>query len=82
LQVNSVSIRVQPNASRRGEAVPRKTAYLSTLTLERLSRLYQGMAPSPARDALRALLERRGVIPAGPGPQRAGAAPSARKPRT
>ncbi|MGH8690640.1 MAG: DciA family protein [Burkholderiales bacterium] len=64
LQVNSVSLRVQPNAARPEAAAPRKSAYLSTLTLERLRNLYQAMAPSPARDALQVLLERRGVIPA------------------
>ncbi len=66
LQVNSVSIRVQPNASRQADVAPRKSAYLSTPTLERLRDLYQGMAPSPARDALQALLGRRGVIPRKP----------------
>ena len=63
LQVNSVSIRVQPNESREPVAAPRKTAYLSTLTLDRMRKLYKKMTPSPARDALGALLKRRGIAP-------------------
>ena len=59
LQVNSVSVRVQPNESREAPLAPRKTAYLSTLTLDRLRKLYNTMAASPARDALGALLEKR-----------------------
>jgi len=82
LQVNSVSIRVQPSASRQSDVAPRKSAYLSTPTLERLRNLYQGMAPSPARDALQVLLGRRGVIPAGPAPQKGAGSPPARKRRT
>jgi hypothetical protein len=61
LQVSSVSIRVQPNESREAPAAPQKTAYLSTLTLERMRKLYKSMAPSPARDALGVLLKRRGA---------------------
>src|SRR5262245_51070863 len=59
LQVNSVSIRVQPNAAHSGDAAPRKTAHLSTLTLDRLRKLYNSMGISPARDALGALLQKR-----------------------
>lgn len=80
-QVNSVSIRVQPNASLAPPAAPRKNAHLSTLTLDRLKKLHQTLSPSPARDALRTLLERRGAIPAGPAPQRGAAARASRKPR-
>jgi hypothetical protein len=58
-QVNSVSIRVQPNAAHSGDAAPRKTAQLSTLTLDRLRKLYNSMAASPARDALGVLLQKR-----------------------
>jgi len=58
-QVNSVSIRVQPNAAHPGDAAPRKTVQLSTLTLDRLRKLYNSMAASPARDALGALLQKR-----------------------
>ena len=57
-QVSSVSLRVQPNAAHSG-AAPRKTAQLSTLTLDRLRKLYNSMAASPARDALGALLQKR-----------------------
>jgi hypothetical protein len=59
VQVNSVSIRVQPNAAHSGDAALRKTAQFSTLTLERLRKLYNSMAASPARDALGALLQKR-----------------------
>jgi hypothetical protein len=59
LQVNSVSIRVQPNAAHSDDAAPRKTAQFSTLTLDRLRKLYNSMAASPARDALGALLQKR-----------------------
>jgi len=59
LQVNSVSVRVQPNESREAPPAPQKTAYLSTLTLDRLRKLYKDLAPSPARDALGKLLKRR-----------------------
>ena len=82
LQVNSVSIRVQLNASRSADVAPQKSAYLSTPTLNSLSTLYKSMRNSPARDALRALLERRGVSPATPPPQREAESPPRRKPRT
>ncbi len=59
LQVNSVSIRVQPNASRGADVAPQKSAYLSTPALESLRRLYKSMRASPARTALGALLEKR-----------------------
>jgi hypothetical protein len=86
LQVNSVSTRVQPNASRAVDAAPQKNAYLSTPALESLSRLYKTMRNSPARDALRALLERRGAVvpptPAGLPRQTEAGSPAARKRRT
>jgi hypothetical protein len=86
LQVNSVSTRVQPNASREPDAAPQKSAYLSTLTLDRLSRLYKTMRNSPAREALRVLLQRRGRSPGAsegaPLPQTESGSRSARKPRT
>jgi len=59
-QVNSVSIRVQPNSARQPVAAPQKTATLSTPTLDSLRALHERMAASPARDALRRLLQRRG----------------------
>ena len=59
LQVNSVSIRVQPSESRRTDAAPQKTAYFSTPALGSLRKLYNAMRESPARDALGALLQKR-----------------------
>ena len=55
-QVNSVALRVQPNASRGRPAAVQKSVHLSTLTLERLRGLHERMAPSPAREALGRLL--------------------------
>ena len=59
LQVNSVRIRVQPNASQTTVAAPQKSAYFSTSTLDSLRKLYKEMRPCPARDALGRLLEKR-----------------------
>jgi hypothetical protein len=59
-QVNSVSIRVQPNSSRQASVAPQKTATLSTPTLDSLRALHERMADSPARAALGRLLARRG----------------------
>ena len=63
LQVNSVSIRVQPSESRPGEgksdAALQKTAHFSTPALGSLRKLYNAMRDSPARDALGALLQKR-----------------------
>ena len=79
LQVSSVSLRVQPSGSREAHAAAQKTAQLSTPALASLSSLYKTMRDSPARDALRALLERRGVMPEPPPPQRAAGSRAARK---
>jgi hypothetical protein len=81
LQVISVSIRVQPNTSQNKDAAPQKTACLSAPALDSLSSLYKGMRNSPARDALRVLLERRGVRLEGPRPRKAAEFRAARKPR-
>jgi hypothetical protein len=59
-QVNSVSIRVQPNWPHAEGVASQKTATLSTVTLTSLRALHDRMAPSPARDALQRLLRRRG----------------------
>jgi hypothetical protein len=59
LQVNSVSLRVQPNTPHLAHGAVQKSANFSTLTLDRLRKLYNSMAQSPARDALGALLEKR-----------------------
>jgi hypothetical protein len=64
-QVNSVSIRVQPNASHQRDVAPRKTATLSTPTLDSLRALHDRMRASPARDALRRLLDRQAGKKAG-----------------
>ncbi|HSA90382.1 MAG TPA: DciA family protein [Burkholderiales bacterium] len=81
-QVNSVSTKVQPNASRESIVASHKTLDLSTSALDSLSRLYATMRRSPARDALRVLLERRGAIPAGPPRQTRAGPPVRRKQRT
>ena len=70
LQVRSVSVRVQPKSSQTEDAAPQKTACFSAPTLETLSKLYRTMRASPAREALRALLERRGFSPEGPHPRK------------
>lgn len=59
-QVNSVSIRVQPNSSRQAIGAAQKSAHLSTPTLESLRALHDRMTPCPAREALGRLLRRRG----------------------
>ena len=63
LQVNSVSLRVQPSESHSGRAnndvAPQKTAHLSTPALASLRKLYKEMRDSPAREALGALLKKR-----------------------
>src|SRR5712664_2790335 len=64
-QVNSVSVRVQPTDSSavipHGQAA--KSVHLSTQNLDVLHRLHARMSASPAREALRALLEHHGVRP-------------------
>lgn len=61
-QVNSVSLRVQPNNRAAAPPPSRKTVYFSTHTLERLRELHAGMRPSPARDALARMLRRHGAV--------------------
>jgi hypothetical protein len=86
LQVNSVSIRVQPKGAREGAPAAPKNAHFSTLTLERMGRLYKSLGASPARDALGVLLRRHGVAPditaKEPRLQTAAGPPAGRKPRT
>ncbi|MDA8110535.1 MAG: DciA family protein [Betaproteobacteria bacterium] len=56
-KVNLVSVRVQPTASRRTpDAASHKQARLSPAALAELDRLYETLADSPAREALKALL--------------------------
>jgi hypothetical protein len=59
-QVNSVSLRVQPNAPRKASAAMQKSAYFSTPTLDSLQGLYDRMTDSPARQALGGILRRHG----------------------
>ena len=61
-QVNSVSLRVQPNGRAATPRTSRKTVYFSTHTLDRLRELHAGMRPSPARDALAKMLRRHGGL--------------------
>jgi hypothetical protein len=82
LQVNSVSIRVQPNPSRKPDAAPQKSAHLSTPTLDGLSKLYKTMADCPAREALGRLLQRRGVTAEAPRPQTGAGSRAGRKRNT
>ena len=61
-QVNSVSLRVQPNSRAVAPPPPRKTVHFSTHALERLRELHAGMRPSPARDALAKMLRRHASV--------------------
>lgn len=82
-QVNSVSVRVQPNAPKKAPVAAQKSAYFSTHTLDSLQTLYDGMRASPAREALGELLRHHDPRRATEPPPRRGAAPPAgRKRRT
>jgi hypothetical protein len=61
-QVNSVSVRVQPNAARTGVSPRGKTVQLSTQALESLRTLHERLAPSPAREALARMLRHHGAL--------------------
>ena len=61
-QVNSVSVRVQPNRPQSAWLERQKTVQLSTHALQRLRGLYERLEPSPARDALAKMLRRHGVL--------------------
>ena len=61
-QVNSVSVRVQPNRSRAALAPSEKRVHLSTLALQHLLQLHAVMTPSPAREALARMLRRHGTM--------------------
>jgi len=61
-QVNSVWVRVQPNAARGAVPLREKTVQLSTHALESLRTLHERLAPSPARDALARMLRRHGAL--------------------
>lgn len=64
-QVNSVSVRVQPNVSRRRgpeetSAAPHKSVRISAVALARLSSLHDSLEDSAAKRALALLLEHQG----------------------
>jgi len=59
-QVNSVSLRVQPNGRAAAPQQREKTVYFSTHALDELRALHGRMTPSPAREALGRLLKRHG----------------------
>jgi hypothetical protein len=65
IQVNSVSVRVQPNRARGAPSGRQKTVHLSTHALEQLRGLYERLEPSPARDALGRMLRRHGALSGG-----------------
>jgi hypothetical protein len=56
-EVNSVSVRVQPGAAVAGDAPARQPARLSQSAVNDLRALYLRLRDSPARDALKALLD-------------------------
>ena len=57
LEVNSVSAKVQPAPPERGIAAPQKRAALSPASVSSLQDLYRKLPESPARRALKALLD-------------------------
>lgn len=63
-QVNSVSVRVQPGGGRVVDAAPQKQALISRKALEELGALYRRLPDSPFRKSLKAMLEKRGALPA------------------
>jgi hypothetical protein len=70
-QVNSVSVRVQPNAPGAAGGASHKSVHLSANTLGSLKILHDEMQPSPAKVALARLLSRRGArLPEEPPPQK------------
>jgi hypothetical protein len=83
MQVNSVSVRVQPNAPQTASAAVQKSAYFSTHTLDSLQALHDSIGPSPARDALGRLLRRHDPTrAAAPPPQKGAGSAATRKRRT
>src|SRR3954470_22372246 len=61
-QVNSVSLRVQPNGPGNAPQQRQKTVYLSTHALDKLRELHERMTASPAREALGKMLRRHGGL--------------------
>lgn len=62
-QVNSVSVRVQPGGVEIVDAAPQKHAQLSKAALRELASLYTRLPESPFRNALKSLLNSRGLTP-------------------
>lgn len=60
-QVNSVSVRVQPETGRNSSAATHKSSLLSGQALGELEALHARVPDSPFRAALKALLARRGI---------------------
>ena len=56
-EVNSVSVRVQPGSGPAGDVLARQPARLSQGALEALQALYRRLPDSPARGALKTLLD-------------------------
>jgi hypothetical protein len=56
-QVNSVSVRVQPDTGNTRLLVEKRTTRLSAAAIASLQQLFEGMPDSPARRALKALLD-------------------------
>ena len=56
-QVNSVLVRVQPGIAAARDAVPRQSPSLSQSALAALQNLYRKLPDSPARSALKTLLD-------------------------
>ena len=68
-QVNSVSVRVQPGAGTQAVAVERQARRLSGSAIEALQALHDRLPDSPARKALKTLLDHQ-VVPAKGGKER------------
>jgi hypothetical protein len=62
-QVNSVSVRVQPNRAATSAAQMQKAVHLSTHALRSLRALYERLPESAARRALAKMLQRHGALP-------------------
>jgi len=63
MQVNLVSVRVQPIESLKKACDAQKSVHFSTPALERLRELHERLPASPARDALARMLRRHGALP-------------------
>ena len=78
-QVNSVSVKVQPAASKEPEPA-QKHAYMTTQALTELGALYRELPDSPLRKALKSLLDHHPPLPEPPG-ARTPAGPGKAEPR-